>query len=353
MKPYEDTYLRSRVQAVIEHQKKGEILVDACKSACGLPSKDELGMALRRGPYPYDFQLGDLGYLDYERDSGMYRYIARPGTELPPALQDYKPLTLAEAVLNPATRTARITTDDAGIIFSAVQVWERGYTLISEINSELSRQKTGIVVWRLTWEEVSGGPDGLFPENAPRLSNAHAYVSLTGYALDKDTRVLVYFGCVGYKTSIESIRASLVIQKPVTLALSNEPGMMVVPAERYESLYQAMPEYTHHHACFVNRTVIPGAWELEDSTAYLLAFHGCPDIPAELQRLFIDRLGEALEAPILPQWAAILWKEAVSMGYVQPLQTGGDCMAGARLDLKADWKAMIETLLQEDVLQIS
>jgi hypothetical protein len=40
--------------------------------------------------------------------------------------------------------------------------------------------------------------------------------------------------------------------------------------------------------------------------------------------LFIERLKEALEIPILDEWASILWEHACDRKYVQKMVTGGD-----------------------------
>ncbi len=67
-------------------------------------------------------------------------------------------------------------------------------------------------------------------------------------------------------------------------------------------------------------------------------------------RLFVERLKEALEIPILDEWAAILWKHARNRNFVQDLTTGGDCILGARIDLQADWQELLTDLLtQEDI----
>ena len=61
----------------------------------------------------------------------------------------------------------------------------------------------------------------------------------------------------------------------------------------------------------------------------------------ELIRLFIERLKEALEIPILDAWADVLWKQARNRKYVQELNIGGDCILGAKIDLQADWQELL------------
>ena len=67
-------------------------------------------------------------------------------------------------------------------------------------------------------------------------------------------------------------------------------------------------------------------------------------------QLFIERIKEALEVPILDEWAGTLWRQARNRGLVQDLITAGDCILGTRIDLQADWQELLTELLsQEDI----
>jgi len=124
----------------------------------------------------------------------------------------------------------------------------------------------------------------------------------------------------------------------------------LIPTDKYEQAWQAMPEYTSHHVGFVSRLALPGKWEPEDLNAYLLVFRGTPEPGKEMIRLFIERIKEALEVPILDEWATIIWKQACNRKLVHDLVTGGDCILGARIDLQADWQELLtELLAQEDI----
>jgi hypothetical protein len=71
-------------------------------------------------------------------------------------------------------------------------------------------------------------------------------------------------------------------------------------------------------------------------------------------RLFIERIKESLEVPILDEWATIIWKQARNRKLVHDLVTGGDCILGARIDLQADWQELLtELLAQEDISLIA
>ena len=166
--------------------------MDTYQSGLGLPAKDEMGSNLTRAPYPHDYQVGPYGYLDHDHDSGLLVFIPRPGVELPPVLRDYKVLSLAEGIINAASKNApHPKRRDPGHIYCCTGLGN-GYNLLKEVNEELARQNTGIVVWKLTWENEDCAP-GLFAGLAPRLRNAHALTTLTGYAIDPDDHTLGLF----------------------------------------------------------------------------------------------------------------------------------------------------------------
>jgi hypothetical protein len=172
---------------------------------------------------------------------------------------------------------------------------------------------------------------------------------VTGFAYDTD-RNLAYIGLVGYKTSLESLKVTLMSGKMLKMTRDGAGDVMLNPTEKYEQAWQAMPEYTSHHAVFVSRLALPGKWEPDDLVAYVLVYRGTSYANEELIRLFIERLKEALEIPILEEWSSILWEQACNRKFVQEMVTGGDCILGARIDLQADWQEMLTDLLkQEDI----
>lgn len=94
----------------------------------------------------------------------------------------------------------------------------------------------------------------------------------------------------------------------------------------------------------------------EDLSAYLLVFQGTPVPGQELIRLFIERIKEVLEVPILDEWGATLWKQARNRNLVQDLVTGGDCILGARIDLRPgqmDWQELLADLLVQEEISLA
>lgn len=354
MNVYEDKYLREKVNRIIAKQKEGHIVIAAYKDGSGLPAREELGVTLGRATYPYDYTVGNVGFLNYNSDLGAYLFTAKPDAKLPPVLALYKPLALAEATLDIGQRIVKVQTGDTVANFTGVQPWKGLYEVLRELNEELARVNAGIVVWKITPKETgkAKGKIRMFSEAVPRLRNGQAMAHVTGFAYDAD-HTLAYIGLVGYKTSLESLRVTLMCGKPLQMTQDGVADISLIPTDKYEQAWQAMPEYTSHHVTFVSRMALPGKWEPEDQAAYVLIYRETPDAGAELVRLFVERLKEALEIPILDEWAASLWKHARNRKYVQDLVTGGDCISGAKIDLQADWQDLLQNLLTQETISLA
>ena len=353
MNAFEDKYLREKINRIIARQKEGKVIVAAFKDGSGLPSREDLGQELIRAAYPYDYQVGKAGFLKYDSDLGAYLFTARPGEKLPSVLANYRALSLAEATVDLADRRILIQTGDTSVTFTNAQSWKGLYEVLQEVNEELARLNAGIVVWKITPRNspMARPVDRLYSEAVPKLRNGQAMAHVSGYAFDND-HLLVYVGLVGYKTSLESLRVTMMAGKSLSLIQDGAGDISLIPSDRYEQAWQAMPEYTSHHAGFVSRLALPGKWEPEDLNAYLLVFQGSADPEQELIQLFIERLKEALEAPILDEWAVPLWKQARNRKMVQDLVTAGDCRRGAKIDLQANWQELLTELLAEESITL-
>ncbi|GAP13237.1 hypothetical protein LARV_00988 [Longilinea arvoryzae] len=354
MNVYEDKYLRDKISRIIARQKEGKVVIAAYKDGSGLPAREDLGQALARAAYPHDYAVGSAGFLNFDSELGAYLYTAKPGVKQPEVITRYQPLSLAEAELIVQERQVCIRAGDTAVTFSGVQTWKGMYEILREINEELARVNAGIVVWKIIPKEgnYTEPADRLFSGAVPRLRNGQALGHVTGYAFDDD-HALAYIGLVSYKTSLESLRITLMTGKPLQMVQDGVGDHTLIPNEKYEQAWQAMPEYTSHHAAFLSRLATPGKWEPEDLIAYLLVFRDALDPNADLIRLFIERLKEALEIPILDSWSAVLWKQASNRKYIQKMNVGGDCILGAKIDLQADWQELLSNLLAEKAIALT
>ena len=353
MNAYEDKYLREKINRIIARQKEGKVIVAAYKDGSGLPSREDLGQELARTSFPYDYAVGKSGFLRYDSDLGAYLFIAKSGEKLPAVLANYQPLILAEAFLDLSDRRIQIQAGDASVTFTNAQPWKGLYEVLREVNEELSRLNTGIVVWKITPRNSPKEKQvqRLYSEAVPKLRNGQAMAYVSGYAYDND-HVLVYAGLVGYKTSLESLRISLIMGKSLTFTQDGAGDLSLIASDRFEQAWQTMPEYTSHHAGFVSRLALPNKWEPEDLSAYLLIFQGSPNPEQQMRDLFIERLKEALEVPILDEWSLPIWNLARNRNLVQDLITGGDCLRGAKINLQADWQGLLSELLAEGSLTL-
>lgn len=357
MHVYEDKYLREKITRIIARQKEGKIVIATYKDGSGLPCREDLGHELTRVAFPYDYAVGKAGFLKYDSELGAYLFTANPGEKQPQVLANYRPLTLAEAFLDVAGRKITIQCGDTQVTFTGVQPWKGLYEVLRAVNEELARVDAGIIVWKIIPQESHNEKPGerLFPEAVPKLRNGQAQAHVTGYAYDNDHN-LAYIGLVGYKTSLESLRITLMCGKPLQLTRDGVGDVSLIPTDRYEQAWLAMPEYTSHHVGFVSRLALPGKWEPEDLSAFLLIFRGTPDPREEMIRLFIERIKEALEVPILDEWGATLWKQARNRNLVQDLVIGGDCILGARIELRpgqTDWQELLADLLAQEEISLA
>jgi hypothetical protein len=353
MNTYEDRYLLERMKKIIAAQKESKILVAAYTDGTGLPIREDLGLEIERAPSPYDYTVGKVGYLTYHAGLSLYIFTPRAGGRLPPVLANKRPLQLGEAHLDVEGRTIRIQSEDTRITFTGVQPWKGLYEILREVNEQLAKSESGIVVWRIIPEESKGIPrERLFPADVPTLRNGQAMAHLSGYAFDED-QMLIYANLVGYKTAIESLRVTIQSGKRLQLIQERTGNLTLTPADRYEQVWQALPEYTSHQMAMVSRQALPGKWEPEDTSSFLLVFHGTPKPEEELMRLFIERIKEALEIPILDEWVQPLWQSAWKRSYLSSLSTGGDCIRAVQVHLQSNWQDLVTELLAEEEISLA
>jgi hypothetical protein len=52
------------------------------------------------------------------------------------------------------------------------------------------------------------------------------------------------------------------------------------------------------------------------------------------------------------EWAHAMFTQGMAKGLIEWLRTGGDCLAGARINLDKDWTGMINELLEQSTLTV-
>ncbi len=349
---YEDIYLKQKAQKIITQQRLGKILISA-GNGVNLPSRESLGAEITRCGYAHAYQIGSFGYLDYDMDTQAYIFTPKPDAKLPKALENYKPLKLVEAMIDEAARLATVKVDEeTAITFPGVEVWKDLYEILKELNSEAEQINAGVVIWRV---EMIPDPDRkkkpYWNKRVPMVRNGEVGLPVTGYAYSDQSRLLAYLGVVGYKTSVESLRATLIQNKVLNLDTDGYHPMS--PCEKYEQVLQALPEYTSTHSAFIAHQALPGKWSPEHNLLFLLVFRGSEDPDADLIEQFTVRLNEALEVPIIPEWGLPLFKAAKARNFIGRMETGGDCLGGVWVNLANDWNGLIGEMIKEGNLTVS
>ena len=353
---YVDTYLKERIDEVMKAQKnladKGQVLCSTYEQLW-LPAVGSLPDVTYIGQERYKAPYGSFGPLVSHPFHGALAFTPISGADLPPELRGQVEWQPASARLDLGGRAVKIEAGETEITFTGVNVHAKPYELLRDLNRELVRAKAGAYLWKI--EPVFGETETvkhLYPEgNVPALSNAHTRADVTGYALLADRpyqHTLVYAGLAAHKTSVESLWASLIRGK----AGASMRGVSLVADGDIKLVSAPLPDFGVLHAGILVRKALPGQWEAADDCAYALVFEAGVNVEAELQRLTIKRLQETLAFPIPDEWAKTIWEYALDAGYVERLETGGDCRGGVRLDLTKNWQTLVQGLLEQELVTV-
>jgi hypothetical protein len=218
----------------------------------------------------------------------------------------------------------------------------------------LLERNAGVLVWKLSG--VVSDPDiqHLYPDGkVPLVRNEHAQATVTGYARTTTNwnAELVYAGLVAHKTALESLHATLMQKKSLSL-----DGSPVVPGSRFRMEVVPLPDFNLYHAALICDAALPGMWSPQDEKAYALVFKRPglenTDIDALLESAVLLRLREVLPHAVKDDWAHELFFRGSERGLIDRLKIDGDCLAGARIHLDKDWTAMLSELLAEAVLAV-
>ena len=353
--PYEDEYIKERIDEIREAEKDarqhGKIIVSPYEQFWlpvlnAMPEVEYIGRQRHRAPY------GTFEPALKVPFHGALWFTPNIGAELPPSLKNNKEWLPAEASVDMNARTVNIRAQDLEITFTSINVSLNARELLDEINQELVRAKAGVYVWKIAPVYESSSVHHLFPDGKiPVLSNAHTRADVTGYALLEDRpyqHTLAYVGVVAHKTSVESLWASL-IQGRGTCSMR---GTSILADGEVKMITHLLPEFNVLHAGIICRKALPGKWEAKDDSAYALVFDQTKNTEAELQKVMICRLQEALAFPIPEQWSKAIWDYGLDSGFIQHLVTAGDCCGGVRIDLTKPWQDFVQTLLEQNILTI-
>jgi len=360
---FENSSIREEVSAITDAQKRatemGGYLVSEYANHF-LPKLETLEGVSRRGYRPngddgllygWDCSFGTLKPLPGS-PYGCAVLIPFRGAELPNALQEEKLWTVGEAVLDYSTRTVSVQAGDSLITFSSVNPAVASYTLLRDINEALVERNAGVLAWRLTGKVGNPQIQHLYEDGRiPMARNEHAQATVTGFATTSDrwNASLVYIGLVAHKTALESLYATLLQRKALSL-----DGTSVLPDGHFRMETVPLPDFGLYHAGLICDGALPGQWSSQDESAYALVFkHPEGDkvnIEARLERTVTARLKEVLPHPLKDEWAHDLFTQGLEKGLLERLRTGGDCLAGICIHLEKDWTGIMNCLLEQSIL---
>lgn len=350
---YEDEYVKERIEELRQAQanaaRNGKILVAPYEqfwlpNLNDLPGVEYVRSQLHRASYGTFEPAADMPF------HGALWFTPNPGADLPPALKNSKDWLPGGAVVDMNARSVKILAEETEITFTGIDVSRSAHQLIEELNRELVRANAGVYLY---WIEPAVQPSTikhLYPDGrVPTLSNAHTRADVTGFAVLQDRpnqHTLAYVGVAAHKTSVESLWASLIRGR----GGCSLRGASILADGEIKMVTQALVDFSLLHAGLICRKALPGKWEAKDDAAYALVFED--EEETNLQAVTLKRLQEALAFPIPDTWAKTLWDYALDAEFIQRLETGGDCLGGVRIDLTKDWQALVQNLLEQDVLKV-
>jgi len=345
--PYENQLLREKALLVAAAQRQGIILIESTSPDYGglpLPGIHDVPELARSQP-PFDYTC-PWGSFRFDHTARLYVFTPTNGL-LPPAWDAYgltTPFQPVSACVDTARRTVSIRTPTEEITLVEVSPELDGYSLLCQINALLAQNRQPCVAWRVEWTGEDG--EALWAGNVPVVRNQQVSAHLTGYALDREH--LIYLGMAGYKTVLESIRATVQARRKKLIEVH---GHFVFPMpDQYIQVWQGLDDFGYHHAALLARPALPGKWLPDDLDAYLLFFDG---EETEAPSRLAARLAEGLCLPILPEWGQALWEAGRHADLVRDLTVGGDCLAGYAVALTEDaWTEIVQKLLEEHTITI-
>lgn len=352
--PYEDEYIKERIDELRQAQENaariGKILVAPYEQFWlpvlnDMPDVEYHGRQMHRAPYGTFEPAADMPF------HGALWFTPTPSADLPPALKNIEEWMPAGAVVDMNARTVKIQIKDIEITFTGLDVSQNAHELLREINRGLVRANAGVYVYRIEPLVQDSAVRHLYPDGRiPTLSNAHTRADVTGYAVLQDRpyqHTLAYVGIAAHKTSVESLWASLIRGR----GSCSLRGASILADGEVKMVTQPLADFNVLHAGLICRKAMPGKWEAKDDAVYALIFED-GEVEASLQTLTLKRLQETLAFPIPDTWAKTLWDYALETEFLQRLETGGDCRGGVRINLTKDWQALVQNLLEQEVLKV-
>ena len=191
----------------------------------------------------------------------------------------------------------------------------------------------------------------------PQFSNRHASVYALGLAVDTEKDKLYYGSMCGPAVSCKSVWASICADNSKKAYVTGWHYTDFNGQAPIKTINQTLPGSTFTHLICLSRCdnlilhIEPIAAGVENSQerARLLE----PHLPTVLTQ-FTAMLNQKTNVPVLPAWAATIWRHAnLNTAAINMLDTYGDCLGAWLIDFTFDWQAFVSQLLASHLLTLT
>lgn len=181
------------------------------------------------------------------------------------------------------------------------------------------------------------------PQALLRVFNEQATAECVGYAVDG--ALLVLLDLVGHKTACKSIWATVVggTRRPFGISGGVHVSGGEAKLDRYQAFWAELSEHNAHNLVICHERFLLATTDPKHIRPFYLAVtrsertqnDGAQNkgdgIPAALTDRFAAMLNQALDLPVLSQWAGALWTVGLRSGLIEPITAGGDVAAAFRV----------------------
>lgn len=174
------------------------------------------------------------------------------------------------------------------------------------------------------------------PQGLLRVFNDQAAAECLGFAADG--ALLVLLDAVGHKTACKSLWATVVggARRPFGISGGVSVAGGEAKQDRYQAFWTELPEHNAHNLVVCHERFLIATTDPKNVRPFYLALtlrevaqdDGDGDgIPVAIRHRFAAMLNQALDLPVLPAWADVLWQVGLRSGLIEPITAGGDIAA--------------------------
>jgi hypothetical protein len=188
----------------------------------------------------------------------------------------------------------------------------------------------------------------------------------------------VLLDAIGHKTACKSLWATVVGGSRRPFGISG--GVNVAGGEakqdRYQAFWTELPEHNAHNLVVCHERFLIATTDPKNIRPFYLALtknvgaqsvgtqsigaqrvealSEDSDLPATLAHRFAAMLNQALDLPVLPQWAGVLWRVGLRAGLIEPITAGGDIAAAWKVQPDSEpWSETLRDALAAGDIVIS